>query len=142
EQGKFRIRGDYGRLIAAAVADAKLVFHNRERFLEHRYSIPSPELMLAWWQLFKGMEVELARAGRAEEALAAQYIRTKVLEPAYNFRGIEARSIAQEALPAALLLVFYLVFALWYGFSVLLLLDGLGISKVGHRGSGSPLKAG
>lgn len=136
DYGQFRIRGDYGRLAAAAIADASLAFHNNERLLEHKYSIPSREVILIWWQVFKCLEIDFGRSGRSVESRFAQYVRTKVIEPAYNFGGIEPRSISENLLPAALLLALYLVFTLLYGFSVLLLFDGLGVSRVARRESG------
>ncbi len=132
--GWFRIRGDYGRLTTAAIADAKLAFYNDEPSLEHKYSIPSREVIFTWWQVFSRLEIDLASRGQAEEASFAQYVQAKVLEPAYNFSGIQARAISQNLLPAVLLLAFYLVFTLLYGFSTFMLLDGLGIASVCRNG--------
>ncbi|MGQ9455106.1 MAG: sulfite exporter TauE/SafE family protein [Armatimonadota bacterium] len=131
--GWLEIRGDMGRMACAAIADARLAFRNDRQSLECRYSLSDYKPILCWWDIFSAIESELSRHGPAEQARFARLIVTKVLEPAYNFRGIEACSISQKALPAVLLLVTYILFTLLYGFSIFLVFEGLGITTSGAR---------
>ncbi|HXZ35113.1 MAG TPA: hypothetical protein VEL68_03740, partial [Thermodesulfobacteriota bacterium] len=57
-----------------------------------------------------------------------------VLEPAYNFAGIETRPIGENIWTVALFLGFYLLYTLLYGFSILFLFEGLGIQATKSKG--------
>lgn len=127
------VRGDLGQMSRAAIADARLAFRNDRQSLERRYSLSDYKPIICWWNIFSSIESELARRGSARQARFAKLIVTKVLEPAYNFRGIEARSISQNAMPAVLLLVTYILFTLFYGFSIFLIFEGLGITTPNAR---------
>jgi hypothetical protein len=54
-------------------------------------------------------------------------VSSKVLEPAYNFRGIDAKEIGENVIPLVGLLAFYVLYTVWYGFSIMFLFEGLGI---------------
>jgi len=53
---------------------------------------------------------------------------TAAIEPAYNFYGIQAVKISEKAGVATGLLVFYVLYTIWYGFGVLYIFEGLGLS--------------
>jgi hypothetical protein len=53
---------------------------------------------------------------------------TRVFEPAYNFRGITPMRISDNYGKVIFLLVFYVLYTLWYGFSIMLIFEGVGIS--------------
>jgi uncharacterized membrane protein YfcA len=129
KSGAVLVKGDLGKMADAAIADARIAFRNDRRAMEQKYRIPGHYAILHWWNIFYSLENHLSRIGRPDDADFARFIRTKVLEPAYNFRGIEPRSISQNAIPAVLLLAFYLVFTLWYGVSVFLVFEGLRITN-------------
>ena len=128
EEERVRVTGDLGRLALAAVADADTAFRNDHRALEDRYAMKGYESVYCWWVVFDGLTRRYVQEGRGEDADFAKFISAKVLEPAYNFRGISANRIRDKALPATLLLVFYVAFTIWYGFSILYVFEGLGIS--------------
>jgi len=74
----------------------------------------------------------LRTAGRGAEADAARFMTTKILEPAYNFRGIVAEPARENVGWLTGLLGFYLVCTLWYGFGILYFFEG-SASPCGRR---------
>jgi len=53
---------------------------------------------------------------------------TRVLEPSYNFSGIEPQPISENITRVVLLLAAYILYTLWYGFAVLYFFEGIGIT--------------
>lgn len=128
KDGRVRIQGDLGKLGMAAVADAGLAFANKDKEMCDRHGATSCRVLYYWWTVFDGLTRRYIQNGDAKQAEFTKYMMTKVLEPAYNFRGLRARDIGQNALPATVLLVAYVVFTLWYGVSILYIFEGLGIT--------------
>ena len=62
----------------------------------------------------------------------ASEVLTKACEPAYNYAGIECLSAKDSVVPLGSLLLFYVGYTAWYGFSILFVFEGLGI--VARRG--------
>jgi hypothetical protein len=65
---------------------------------------------------------------KVEEASFVKKVMTAAIEPAYSFYGIEAVKIRERAGLAAGLLAFCVLYTIWYGFGVLYLFEGLGLS--------------
>jgi hypothetical protein len=55
----------------------------------------------------------------------------KSIEPAYNYYTIEAESPSSKALPILLSLGGYVLYTVWYGFSLLFMFEGWGL-KLEH----------
>ena len=89
------------------------------------------ESVYCWWIVFDGLTRRYVHEGQGKEANFTKFISSKVIEPAYNFRGVCPNCIRDKALPATLLLAFYVLYTLWYGFSILYVFEGLGISTSG-----------
>jgi hypothetical protein len=129
--GRVRVVGNLAGAARSALADADLEFHNESAQLEARYEMTANEVMYCWWIVFDGLTRRYVQEGRGEEANFTKFLTTKVLEPAYNFRGISPRPIRGCVLPVFLLLGFYIVYTLWYGFSIMYLFEGFGITAAG-----------
>jgi hypothetical protein len=127
DDGRVRVEGDLGQLGQAAVDDADLLFHGREADLEARYSLDARQVVHNWWTIFDGLAKRYVQLNRSDEADFAKYVATRVLEPAFNFAGIQPKRVSELFGAASLLLGFYLVFTIWYGFSILAIFEGLGI---------------
>ena len=54
-------------------------------------------------------------------------VKTKALEPAYNFYGVQATPVKDSIFLLAFSLIFYVVYTVWFGFGVLFFFEGLGI---------------
>jgi uncharacterized membrane protein YfcA len=130
--GRVRVTGDLGGLSGAALADADAAFGNETAALEARYRMRPEEVLYGWWVIFDGLTRRFVQEARGAEAEFTRFVSSRVLEPAYNFRGIEAKAIRGNATPLAGLLAFYVLYTLWYGFSIMMLFDGIGIGVDEH----------
>jgi len=129
--GRVRVQAPFADILAAATADAALAFANRFDDLREKYGFSGEDAIYAWWLIFDGLTRRFVQEGLSAQTEMAKFMSTKVLEPAYNFRGIQARPIHENALPVVGLLTFYVIYTLWYGFAILSLFEGLGISAGG-----------
>lgn len=131
--GRVRINGDLGTIAEAAIADARVMFDNGRHALSDSRGIESTEVVYYWWTVFQGLTRRYVQEGEGREAAFTKLVMTKALEPAFNFRGIDAAGIGSAAVPAVALLVGYVIFTLWYGVSIFLIFEGLGISASGIK---------
>jgi len=123
-----KVRGDLGAIAATALADADSLFQVRKGEVQARYGFPAREAVYYWYNVFKAVEKKALKENLAKEALFAKKVQTKALEPAYNFTGIPPASIGERMGVTVGLLVFYIVYTIWWGVSVLLIFEGLGIT--------------
>ena len=66
-----------------------------------------------------------------QEAKTVDLVVKKVVEPSYNYYGIEPQKISDRVFIVFFSLVFYVVYTLWYGFAVMYLFEGWGM-KLEH----------
>lgn len=126
--GRVSIKGVMGPVLAAALDDAASLYHNDGAAVSARSGGCAPlEAARVWWQLLGGMADALEREGKAGEARLARQVMQRAIEPGNNFYGIEALSMGRHWLPVCALLVFYLLYAVWYGFGMFELFRGFGI---------------
>jgi hypothetical protein len=126
--GRVRIKGDLGLLGIAAATDADLLFKGNEKTLEGKYGLPGKDVIYYWWTAFDDLVRRYVQLNRVSEADFTKFMTTRVLEPSYNFAGIIPRKVMEKAGMISFLLLTYLSYTLWYGFSILFLFEGLGIS--------------
>lgn len=133
--GRVRVIGNLGGLAEAAIVDAEALFKGETARLEQEYpGLAAPEAVYAWWLVFDGLSRRYVQENRADEAAFTKLVATKVLEPAYNFRGIEVTSSGESTTKLAALLVFYVGYTVLYGLGIMFLFEGLGISAT-HGGN-------
>ena len=128
--GRVRITGDLGKLAKAAVDDAALQFDNRSHSLARRRQMTASEAIYCWWIIFDGLTRRYVQENRGSEANFTKFVSAKILEPCYNFRGIKAMQVRNRVIPLVLLLGCYILFTLWYGFSILNVFEGLDMTTV------------
>lgn len=131
--GRIRVRGSLATLAKVSLDDADMAFKNEWTALGAQYDMSGEEVIHSWWVIFSGLTRRYVQENQGDEANFSKFIAQKVLEPAYNFRGIESKPIRRNVLPVACLLGFYILYTLWYGFSIMLIFEGLGIGA--HGGS-------
>ncbi len=132
---RVRIVGDLGLLAKAAAADAELLFTGNEQALRDRYGMGGREVIYYWWTAFEGLGRRYTQEDRPAEAGFVTSFASRVLEPSYNFAGIDQRDISQNVGIVTLLLSFYVLYTLWLGFSIMLVFEGFGIgtTKPGQK---------
>jgi hypothetical protein len=133
EDGSVRVTGSLGELSRAAMDDADLAFRNENAQLEAKYRMSSCEVVYCWWIVLDSLSRRYTQDNRSPEADFTKFLATKVLEPAYNFRGITAQNVEDRVLPVSGLLGFYVLYTLWYGFAILFIFEGLGLSATEAR---------
>lgn len=127
EAGKVTIKGDLGRLAAAAAADADALYKG-DPAIEGKYGLDGRRAVYCWYEGFTALEKTARADGQIETANFAKKVMTKALEPAFNFAGIPAATFSERLGVALFLLVFYVVYTVWYGFGIMFIFEGLGIS--------------
>ncbi|GLI53898.1 hypothetical protein [Thermodesulfovibrio yellowstonii] len=129
---KVHITGDFGAIMAAALEDSDQMYNNNGDYIKKKYEITDDEKMKQmfrqWHNALSLVNKKLILDKKAQDANFVKNVITKAIEPAYNFYGIQAVKITEKAGVATGLLLFYVLYTIWYGFGVLYLFEGLGLS--------------
>ncbi len=125
--------GDFGQTMLAAEKDADLMFNNRGAEVAEKYGFNEKEVMLTWHSAFKSLVKELEKAGRFEGSIFINEVITKTLEPGYNFYGTKPEKVKDHAGALIGFLAFYVVYTLWFGYSIYELFNGMGLTMTKSR---------
>lgn len=125
------IKGDMSLILKNSLADADEMFHNNGAPVAAKYGYSEREAMHNWWMSFKAIDKSLTAQENFKEAKAFNSIRSKVLEPAYNYYGVAASNYKDNIGLIVAALLFYVFYTVWYGFGLMFLFEGLGL-KIGH----------
>jgi hypothetical protein len=121
------IKGDLGQILAAGLQDADLMFNNNADAVSSKYGIDARQALYNWWIALKGLEKELTRQKRFEDAKFVAAVDAKGVECAYNYFGIEPQSIGDKMWIVILSLAFYVFYTLWFGYSIMYMFQGWGM---------------
>ena len=125
---EIRINGNLGSVMGQVLADADDMFKNDGEKVSARYATDEREVLSSWWNILKGMDKELKKQGRIEEAKIVSDVMKKAVEPAYNFYQIEGQKVSEKAGLMTGLLVFYVMYTMWWGFAIFYLFEGIGLT--------------
>ncbi len=125
------IKGDMSLMMKNSLADSDEMFHNNGAPVAAKYGYSEREVMYNWWMSFKAIDKSLTAQEKFKEAKAFNSIRSKVLEPAYNYYGVAASNYKDNIGLIVAALLFYVFYTVWYGFGLMFLFEGLGL-KIGH----------
>lgn len=132
--GALRYSGDTGALMRAALADADSMFHNDGASLSAKYGLEAKQAMYVWWKLLKETKADLDRQKAfAEATFLEEKVLKRGVEVGYNYYGIEGRKASEEWAMLTFALVFYVVYTLWFGYSIFFLFEGLGLRMTAGR---------
>lgn len=120
--------GDFGNTMLAAESDAYLMFNNRGAEVSSKYGYNEKEVMYVWHSALKSVVKELQKAQRFDGSNFLGDVLIKVVEPGYNFYGIKAEKVADHAGLLIAFLTFYVIYTLWFGYSIYELFNGIGLS--------------
>jgi hypothetical protein len=124
------VKGSLGQLLGAALDDADVAFKNSK---EAR-GLGARVTMFAWWNTLKQVYKQLRLTSRFEQASAVEEVVSKGVEVSYNFYGIMPRPVAANVLILTASLIFYLIYTMWWGYSILWLCEGIGLQmKSAHK---------
>lgn len=126
-EAEIRLSGDLGKVMAACLADADAMYHNKGELLEANYGYDARLALFNWYQLCRVMEKTMSRERMFEQSDEVMKVREKAVETAYNYFGIEGRKISTQAGIVIFSLFFYVVYTVWYGFGIMYLFEGIGM---------------
>lgn len=128
---KIEMTANIKTLLEKAADDSEAMYNNDGASVAVRYGVEEKDakpLMKAWWNLLSGMVKELQKQGKNADAEAVNQVIKKAVEPAYNFYGIKGEKVSERAVTLVGLLVFYVIYTMWWGFSIFFMFEGLGLS--------------
>lgn len=128
---KLGVSGDLTAIVAQGLDDADAMFHNNGEALEDQYGYPARQALYNWWVTFHEIERDLKKQKQFESAQFVAQANKKGVETAYNYFGIEPQSIGDKFWIVLLSLGFYIVYTLWFGYSILFMFEGWGMN-LGH----------
>lgn len=128
---RLTVKGDLGGIIQNALADADLMYLNRQRQISAKYDQDERRVLFNWWNALIAMEKALKKQKSFEAAALVTQVRKKAVETAFNYHGIEPLKISDRYGIVILSLIFYVVYTLWYGFGIMYLFEGWGL-KLEH----------
>lgn len=129
---KLTVSGDLGKVARTALADADAEFKNNGKEVLARYGFESREAIYYWWNVFNSLATAYKKENKVSELSFVNNVMTKGLEAAYNFEGIDGVSVKEKAGVTTFMLVFYVIYTVWYGFAIMYIMEGLGISASAH----------
>jgi hypothetical protein len=128
---KVTVAGDLGLILDNAVRDADLMFANDGKAIRVKYGFPEKQALYDLWSALAAAEKNLNKQKLFKEAKIVNQVQTKAVEPAYNYYGIEAEDIKSKLGIVIASLAGYVVYTLWFGFSILFMFEGWGL-KLEH----------
>ncbi|QER42681.1 hypothetical protein F1847_07985 [Thermodesulfobacterium sp. TA1] len=127
--GKIRIVGDLGQILSSALEDSEAMYWNKGEIIKQKYGVEDEKKMFRQWHNSLGaINKKLTLQKKTEMAQIVNTVVTKAIEPAYNFYGIAPESVKTKYGLLAGLLVFYVFYTVWWGFAIMYLMEGLGLS--------------
>ncbi|MBQ7456973.1 MAG: hypothetical protein IJS54_05175 [Desulfovibrio sp.] len=135
QDNKLTFTADLGVLLSSVVDDSDALYHNDENKVSAKYNGEKAlKAASAWWYTLMPSLKELQKQRKIREAEVVDQVLRRALEPGNNFFSIEPVKVSDHVLLLAGLLIFYLVYTLWYGFSIFELFEGLGLAMSKPKG--------
>ncbi len=125
--GKLNVQGDIGQMMAASLRDADAMFYNKGDEVQARYGIPERSAMYTWWLIYGAMDKDLKRQEVFTPAAVLNKVKSKGIEVAYNYYGIDPISAASNWGILTFSLIFYVAYTLWWGYAIFYLCEGMGL---------------
>ncbi len=128
QETKLSVSGDLTAILKSTVADADAMFKNDGKVVADKYGMDEKKAMKGWWMALGRIEKNMKKEKQIEEAKVLAEVNKKAVEPAYNFYKIEGEKVADHAGMLSGLLVFYVAYTMWWGYSIFYLFDAFGLS--------------
>ncbi|MBI5074754.1 MAG: hypothetical protein HZB62_06260 [Nitrospirae bacterium] len=128
QETKVSLEGDLAAILKSTVADADAMFKNDGKVVADKYGMDEKKAMKSWWMALGKIEKNMKKEKQIEEAKVVSEVNKKAVEPAYNFYKIEGEKVADHAGMLSGLLIFYVAYTMWWGYSIFYLFDAFGLS--------------
>lgn len=128
KESSVAIEGDFGKILGAVVADSDFMYNNDSKSLETKYGYDGREATNNWNNSLVKIDASMKTKAQFQQKFDLLKVQQKALEPAYNYYGVEIKKVSDYKATLGLLLCFYLIYTVWYGFGLFYLFDGMGIT--------------
>lgn len=128
---QLKVSGEMNAIMKNALEDADSLFHNRGESVKTRYQMDERLAGYGWWVGLKAIIKDLNRQRLFAEAKQLAELNKKAVECAYNYYGIEPQNIGDQWFIVFFSLAFYVIYTIWYGYSILFMFEGWGL-KLEH----------
>jgi hypothetical protein len=131
-EGTLRVTGDLGMILDNCLNDADSMYNNDGKALVAKYGYNEKLALYNWWKACKEMDKDLKRQNKFNEAKVVTLLKKKAVETSYNYYTIAPQKIRDRMGIVILSLIFYVVYTMWYGFSIMYLFEGWGLQLEDH----------
>lgn len=126
-----KVEGDFGLILDNIIRDSESMFANDGSSVRTKYGYNEKQALYDWWSAMKLAIKDLNKQKKFKEAKIINQVQTKAVEPAYNYYGIQAEDIKTKMGIVVASLGGYVVYTLWFGFSIFFMFEGWGL-KIEH----------
>jgi len=126
-----KVEGDLSKILSNCLADADSMYINDGQTISSKYGYNERQVLFNWWKALKSMDKGLTKQKEFEAAKVVSQVVKKAVECSYNYYKIEPQKISDRVGIVIFSLVFYVVYTLCYGFSVMYMFEGWGM-KLEH----------
>ncbi|MBW1709029.1 MAG: hypothetical protein JRG97_04145 [Deltaproteobacteria bacterium] len=124
---EIKVSGNLQKIIVNCLEDADHMFANNGEKVKEKYNYAEKKVLYNWWKALKAMDKNLTKQKKFSEAKFISSVGKKAVECSYNYYEIEPQKIADKYGIVFISLLFYIVYTIWYGFSIMFMFEGWGL---------------
>ena len=130
---QLKIEGDLGLVLKAALEDSDAMFKNegdkiKAKYAEAMATDDVKQIYRQWNNVLPKIDKVFKKEGKIEDAKIVSDVTKKAVEASYNFYGVKAKKVKDEAVLMTFLLVFYVAYTMWWGFAIFFIFEGIGLN--------------
>jgi hypothetical protein len=126
-----KVSGDFGKILINCLEDADQMFNNKGEGVKTKYASDERLTLYNWWMALKALTKDLNKQKKFAETKFIGDINKRAVECAYNYYGVDPQNIGDKWGIVVFSLAFYVVYTMWYGYSILFMFEGWGL-KLEH----------
>ncbi|OGP60121.1 MAG: hypothetical protein A2V65_01880 [Deltaproteobacteria bacterium RBG_13_49_15] len=128
---KLKVSGDLGKILNNCLEDSDKMYVNDGQSVSTKYGYNEKNVLFNWWNALSEMDKDLAKQKKFREAKVVSMVKSKAVEPSYNYYKVEPQKIGKRMGVVIFSLAFYVIYTIWYGFAIMFLFEGWGL-KLEH----------
>ena len=127
-----KVTGDLGKILDNCIEDSDLMYKNQGAEIFAKYGYDERQVMYNWWIVCREMDRDLKKQEKFREAEKVNLVKEKAVETSYNYYEIEPQQIGERFWVVIFSLIFYVLYTLWYGYSIMYIFEGWGLQLEDH----------
>ncbi|AEG60853.1 hypothetical protein [Desulforamulus ruminis] len=128
DKANVALKADMGKLLNNISEDCMNMFENKGDVVQQKYNTDPRDATNRWYSITKAVAKDLEVQKSFTESVYIQNYQKKMIEPAYNYYGVETKFVSENKGIMSFMLIFYMIYTLWYGFAIYYICGGLGIT--------------